>query len=103
MMRSWRFLAVVGVLGLAGGLVRGTTVPAFSPVQAIVLPQGSETVDVVLQGNRRACAVVIGSGPPNEEVPVAQHSLLGIYVYDPHGNCVARWDVVDPRVRDGLA
>jgi hypothetical protein len=87
-MFRWILSATTIVICLSASWVYSTTVPRTAPLQGIRLPAyASQNFEIVFQGEQRAAAVCIGGG----------NSLLGIYVFDQHGNCLAREDQVSLR------
>ena len=86
-------------IGLVGTLVFGNlgggapAQPKLSERGAVEALGRTSFVDR-FEGQKRACAIVIGDG----------HTYLGLYVFDRWGNCVARDDNADtPAARDDLA
>jgi hypothetical protein len=91
-MKHWLWLALVG---LFIGSPWGTSSPtqARKPSALVLPPHGVQYQLVTCNGGERT--LVIASGRAT--------SAVGLYVYDPHGNCIARDEALSPRAGDDLA
>ncbi|MCI0378420.1 MAG: hypothetical protein L0215_12495 [Gemmataceae bacterium] len=87
---GWPLLSMLLLVGATGHA--GPTQPR-PPSREVVEPFGQKTFSLNFEGNQRASVVAIGDG----------RTFMGLYVYDRHGNCVARDDVGDSPTRDDLA
>jgi hypothetical protein len=90
-----RLVVLSGIL-LLGCVTLGSGAPVGGravPRQQGVEPYGRRSYVATFKGKERACVIVKGAG----------QTYLGLYVYDEHGNCVARDDRGSNNVKDGLA
>jgi hypothetical protein len=91
--------AVLGCFALlaAAHLVLGSPVEPFAEKLGFreleLDPHSRETFTLRCQAKERTTAIVYGKG----------RSPLAVYVFDPHGNCVAKDDFAQGKMTDDLA
>jgi hypothetical protein len=86
-MRRWAWLTVIGLFAAVPWASPSPTHPD-KPLMKVALPAYSTLTSVIdCKGGERTCAIAatITSAPV----------LLAIYVYDAHGNCIARDEFQD--------
>jgi len=85
-------LVSAAALAVSAALVSGTTVLPVKALAKIPLPAfGSRTFDIHFVGSQRAAVMCFPSGK----------AYVGLYVFDPQGNCVAHDDIAPSRpIRD---
>jgi hypothetical protein len=89
-----RILLVLGLSAVCAAIVLGEPIAPWQPrATEAVRPLTSKFYDAEFKGNRRACAICSGDGT----------SVMALYVYDVHGNCVAWDDFPASNVKDDLA
>jgi hypothetical protein len=90
-MKHWLWLPVVGVLL---GAPWGNTSPTQpkSPVKLATPPLSAHLFVIACNGGERTSVIASGD----------LHAPLGLYVFDPHGNCVARDEATGPATADDL-
>jgi hypothetical protein len=91
-MKHMLWLALAGLF-LAAPWGRTSPMQPRNPVQLAALPFSSQFYLVACKGAERTCVIVSGR----------ERSALGLYVYDPHGNCIARDEAIAARTADDLA
>ncbi len=94
-MKHWVGLAVVGLFVAAPWASPSPTQPTKPALEVPFAPFGAQFFLIGCNGGgERSCAIVSTIG--------REQAVLGLYVYDPHGNCVAR-DEFDDAVAKGRA
>jgi hypothetical protein len=91
-MKHMLWLALVGLF-LAAPSATTSPTQIRSPVQVAAPPLSSQIYLVACKGAERTCVIVSGR----------ERSPLGLYVYDPYGNCIARDEAMVARTADDLA
>jgi hypothetical protein len=91
-MKHWLWLAFVGVFLVATSGNTSPTQPR-KRVELAAPPLTSQIFLVACNGGERTCVIASGEG----------RSPLGLYVYDPHGNCIARDEATGTKTADDLA
>jgi hypothetical protein len=92
-MKWGAWLGILGTL-IVVSLGGGAPLTTRKPVRMAVEPFDRVSTIEPFEGQKRACAIVIGDGG----------TYLGLYVFDRWGNCIACDDMTDTRAsRDDLA
>jgi hypothetical protein len=91
-MKRWPWL-VAGLFILSAPFAEPSPVQPHPPLQIEVPAGGARYFPISFNGQERALTIVSGTGA----------SPLGLYVFDPHGNCVARDEALYRETRDDLA
>jgi hypothetical protein len=96
-MKRWAVLLVLMFLGLWATEGGGSPIQKIKPVHGkereTVGSYNSRLYTFTFRGAERSVVIVSGDGS----------SYLGLYVYDQHGNCVAKDDLSGFPTRDDLA
>jgi hypothetical protein len=92
-MKHWLWLPLVGLL-LAAPWASTSPTEAMKPMFDVKFAPFSAQLFVIAcnGGGERSCAIVATTG--------REQAVLGLYVYDPHGNCVALDEFDDAVSRD---
>jgi hypothetical protein len=91
-MRHWLWLALAALL-LSAPWATTSPVEPRKPQPVDLGPQTAQFFRLACKGGERTCFIASGQGA----------SPLGVYVYDPHGNCIARDEAVVSRSVDDVA
>jgi hypothetical protein len=91
-MKHMLWLALAGLF-LAAPWANTSPLQPRNPVQVAALPFSSQIYLLACKGAERTCVIASGR----------ERSPLGLYVYDPHGNCIARDEAIVARTADDLA
>jgi hypothetical protein len=83
-----------GLFLLLAALGIGAPLQPIDPQRFELPPYSTKRIiETAFKGNQRSVVIASGNGS----------SMITLYVYDQHGNCVAKDDTCHPRVRDDVA